>query len=433
MSAIRDFDDDEYVAKLLAEDARKSSLKYATMGMSALVPKRPTGAAPKPNTRFLKALVRDADSHNAALKQKEEHEAKGRLRNIRKSEGSHESRRDHGRHHRDSEHRHERERGSDRKRRRLSTDGVDQRRTRHERSERHRTSRRSRSPEHQSRPSREHRHKDEKRRDDSDSAAEDRHPSRSHNHKSARRSTSRSRGSESKSRHSPDNKPHNEHSDRRRSRSRSPSASLTSSDPLSSIIAPKPTDPNLRKKGRGFHHTTHSNIDTRFSSTYDPSRDVDPEDPPSDEEADWDNALEALRDRRAWRTKQADRMREAGFKEDEIKRWETTTTSAKTSRSGAFADRDNEGDLKNVKWAKKGEQREWDAGKVSPVGHSDQDSDDLDNTPGRLGASKKRSQIRVSASANGSASGKTATAAKGNDAWKRPDSALLKQFRNALG
>jgi hypothetical protein len=34
------FDDDEYVARLLAEDARKSSIRYASMGMSALLPKR---------------------------------------------------------------------------------------------------------------------------------------------------------------------------------------------------------------------------------------------------------------------------------------------------------------------------------------------------------------------------------------------------------
>ncbi|KIV80744.1 hypothetical protein PV11_08226 [Exophiala sideris] len=421
MSALRDFDDDEYVAKLLAEDARKSSLKYATMGMSALVPKRPTGAAPKPNTRFLRALVRDADSHNAALKQKEELEAKSRLRNVRKAESSRESRRDHGRHHRDSERRHERERGSDRKRRRLSEDREDERTTRHERSEKSRTSRRSRSPEHHSRPSREHRYKDEKRPDDSDPAAEQRHASRSHHHKSGRRSTSRSHDRESSNRDGPSERSHREQKDRSRSRS----TSSTSSDPLSSIIGPKPADSSLRKKGRGFHKTNSSNIDTRFSSNYDPSLDVDP-DPLSDEEVDWDNALEALRDRRAWRTKQADRMREAGFGDDEIERWEKTSSRTGTT----FAD--TEGDVKDVRWAKKGEQREWDAGKVSPIGNSDEDSDDLDDIPGRLGASKKRTRTDPIASVSTTRKG-AAGKSSGNEAWKRPDNALLKQFRNALG
>lgn len=40
MSKSEDFNDDEYVAKLLAEDARKSSVRYASAGMSALLPKR---------------------------------------------------------------------------------------------------------------------------------------------------------------------------------------------------------------------------------------------------------------------------------------------------------------------------------------------------------------------------------------------------------
>jgi hypothetical protein len=35
-----DLNDDKYVAELLAEDARKSSIRYASMGMSALLPKR---------------------------------------------------------------------------------------------------------------------------------------------------------------------------------------------------------------------------------------------------------------------------------------------------------------------------------------------------------------------------------------------------------
>jgi hypothetical protein len=34
------YDDDDYVAKLLAQDAKNSSLKYSAMGMQAYMPKR---------------------------------------------------------------------------------------------------------------------------------------------------------------------------------------------------------------------------------------------------------------------------------------------------------------------------------------------------------------------------------------------------------
>lgn len=40
MSSTNDIQSDEYVAKLLAEDARNSSIKYSSMGLSALLPKR---------------------------------------------------------------------------------------------------------------------------------------------------------------------------------------------------------------------------------------------------------------------------------------------------------------------------------------------------------------------------------------------------------
>jgi hypothetical protein len=88
-----------------------------------------------------------------------------------------------------------------------------------------------------------------------------------------------------------------------------------------------------------------SGIDSRFSSTYDPTADVqlDP-----DEENDWDQALEALRDRQKWKQQGADRLRAAGFTEEEISKWE---------KGGDKREAD-------VKWAKKGEGREWDRGKI---------------------------------------------------------------------
>ena len=86
-------------------------------------------------------------------------------------------------------------------------------------------------------------------------------------------------------------------------------------------------------------------MDDHFSASYDPSNDVQPH---SDLEDDWDQALEALRDRQRWKQQGADRLRAAGFTDEEVKKWE---------KGGEKTGED-------VRWAKKGEGREWDRGKV---------------------------------------------------------------------
>jgi hypothetical protein len=102
--------------------------------------------------------------------------------------------------------------------------------------------------------------------------------------------------------------------------------------------------PVVKTRGRGAT-SFGSGIDSRFSASYDPTADVqlDP-----DEENDWDQALEALRDRQKWKQQGADRLRAVGFTEDEITKWE---------KGGEKREED-------VKWAKRGEGREWDRGKV---------------------------------------------------------------------
>ncbi|KAL2402364.1 hypothetical protein ABEF95_005219 [Exophiala dermatitidis] len=439
-------DDDEYIAKLLAEDARKSSLRYASAGTYGLTPRRPPKAGPKPNTRFLKSLVREVDSHNAALKKKEELEARMRLRRLQKGPGrdtdqsnstgggdddSH-SRRRHQHHHR-------RKSSGKRYRRRTSPDGAEDhdrrrrhRHSRHEDDKRERDRRRSRSPADRDRDrdrdvddERDHGHSHSRRRtrqgpgDDDSLDDGTRQRRRRRTSRSRTRSISRERAethhkerppaqleSNEKAYHdhhrrlrlkSPrhdsvqpkesgrDTKPttdttrHHRHRDRRRStssHSSRSSRSSTSSDPLSSLIGPLPrskgTSNGITRRGRGF--TRHqrlpptSNIDAHFSTGYDPTQDVDvggpyespTEDPdPNKQTNDWDNALEALRDRRAWQAKQADRMREAGFDDDEIERWKTSASTR--TRTG---DADVDLDIRHVKWRKKGEGREWDAGKV---------------------------------------------------------------------
>jgi len=86
-------------------------------------------------------------------------------------------------------------------------------------------------------------------------------------------------------------------------------------------------------------------MDTRFDSNYDPSLDVRP-DPESED--DWEQALEAMRDRVKWKQQGADRLRAAGFTNAEVKKWEKGDTK----------------DESDVRWAKRGEGREWDRGKI---------------------------------------------------------------------
>lgn len=63
---------------------------------------------------------------------------------------------------------------------------------------------------------------------------------------------------------------------------------------------------------------------------------------------DWDQALEALKDRQKWKQQGAERLKAAGFTDEEVRKWET---------GGEKSERD-------VRWAKEGEGREWDRGKV---------------------------------------------------------------------
>jgi hypothetical protein len=107
--------------------------------------------------------------------------------------------------------------------------------------------------------------------------------------------------------------------------------------------------PPLRSRGRGAYKPSASAMDQHFSSNYNPSLDLHPDSEQEDEKEDWDMALEALRDRQLWKQKGAERLRAAGFGDEEIKKWE---------------DGGKERGVEDVKWTGKGEAREWDRGKV---------------------------------------------------------------------
>ncbi|KAJ9107214.1 hypothetical protein QFC20_003749 [Naganishia adeliensis] len=67
-----DIPDDElnrHVADILAKEAKEKESKWREMGIGVYLEDKPgsSSRAPKPNTRFLKSLVRDVDGHNTSL------------------------------------------------------------------------------------------------------------------------------------------------------------------------------------------------------------------------------------------------------------------------------------------------------------------------------------------------------------------------------
>lgn len=130
----------------------------------------------------------------------------------------------------------------------------------------------------------------------------------------------------------------------RRPRLRSPTSD---SDPLESIVGPlpPPPEPTVRSRGRGAHKANSMGIESRFSSTYDPSTDIGAA---SGVEDDWGDAVEAFRDHQRWKQQGADRLKAAGFTDEQVKKWEK-------------GDEPNEDD---VVWTRRGQKREWDLGKV---------------------------------------------------------------------
>ncbi|EFR02495.1 hypothetical protein MGYG_05488 [Nannizzia gypsea CBS 118893] len=459
-----EYNDDDYVAQLLAKDARDCSLRYSALGVYG-PSKRSSNSAPKPNTRFLKHILRETDSHNENLKRKEEEEARQRMRSLRdgrdkptrsskldgRGDGGHKRRRvesserwdqneESPRHrHRGgtsrsrkgkrecknsdddydkisrSRKRHHREEGSDsedavrgsglsRHRREVDQD----RQSRHHRRqaspnydyENAETSRSRKSVSHRSRSHRRSHHHHERSRSQSKS------PNRTYRR---RRHSEKKEENIEKYKHAED-RSHKFRADTQTgideksalstprmyieeagSRHLSPSGKSSTysddSDPLSNLIGPAPpiatTDSSqpVRSRGRGAYRSTHtSNIDAHFSSSYDPTLDVHPEDDhdtkgdhvgrirpvpglfnPKETDKhtndDWDMALEALRDRELWKRKGAERLRQAGFDDRIVEKWEA-------NKSFAGLDANDNKDIETVKWAKKGEGREWDRGKV---------------------------------------------------------------------
>lgn len=127
------------------------------------------------------------------------------------------------------------------------------------------------------------------------------------------------------------------------------------SDPLEAMIGPPPPprQAKIQSRGRGaLNGISASAIDDHFSSTYDPSNDAQPD--PDLEIDDWDQALEALRDRQKWQKQGAERLRAAGFTEEEVSKWAKGKAPKEAAEKGE----------QDVRWRGRGEGREWDRGKM---------------------------------------------------------------------
>ncbi|KAI0111101.1 hypothetical protein GGR51DRAFT_65557 [Nemania sp. FL0031] len=366
---------DDYVAELLAKEANDCSLKYSSMGLDAFKSNKRPANQPKPNTRFLNNIIRDTNSHNRALLAKENAESQARLRDLEEAD----------RQKRDEEQRKERRSkpGPGDTRKRMLGDiaailGGPSKRRRHNEGDSKPTgatsdrdepgSKRERDRKGKSRETR-HREEEEEedarpesrnRKDDrySESRGSHRHSHRREERRRDRRSNSREdvedrhrRRRERSPRERDDHRKHKRRTDKEEAREPAPPSAQDhdfDSDPLDDIIGPAPpSKATVRRRGRG-HIAAMSGIDSRFAADYDPTIDVTPDPDEAGGDDDWDNAVEAFRDRQKWKQQGAERLRSAGFTEDQIRKWE----------------KGDQKDESDVQWNKAGGVREWDRGKI---------------------------------------------------------------------
>ncbi|KAI0172394.1 hypothetical protein GGR52DRAFT_544342 [Hypoxylon sp. FL1284] len=363
---------DDYVTDLLVNEANDCSLKYSSMGLDAFKSNKRPSHQPKPNTRFLNNIIRNTNSHNRALQARESAESKAKLRDLEDAE---------------EKKRIEEERklrkakpGPGDTRKRMLGDiaailggSSKKRKTGDADLSSNASHAAKRGAEGSSRPQRKTVAVDDDRNDDGNDDGD----AKSHGNRRKDRSSESSRTSrhahrqeregperESSSSHSLGRK-HRDRSLRRKSEGGSghrrlhatkqpgredfPSEDLSDSDPLDDIIGPlpanKPAKPSVQRRGRGASSVT-SGIDSRFAPDYDPKSDTTLK--PDDGDG-WDRAAEAFRDRQKWKQRGADRLRSAGFTEEQVKQWQKD-------------DQKNEAD---VRWIKAGAEREWDRGKVA--------------------------------------------------------------------
>lgn len=129
-------------------------------------------------------------------------------------------------------------------------------------------------------------------------------------------------------------------------------------------------------------------------------------------------ALEALRDREIWKKKGAERLREAGFGVEEVRRWEEGGLGIGSSGGGRGVNGngiERERDVEAVRWRAKGEEREWDVGKVVLEGDEEDDGDGNGKKGGGKEGRKLKGEVVLEA------------------AWKRKGAGFVREMKRALG
>ncbi|PHH60888.1 hypothetical protein CDD81_1049 [Ophiocordyceps australis] len=362
---------DDYVAGLLIEESKDCSLKYSAMGMDAMISGKKPENMPKPNTRFLRNVIKNTNAHNKALLAKEATQSHARFKNLeytdeikrrklnlktgdvrkrqlgqihaiigdRRGTSDRVSNRDeHWKHQRPNDKNIELTTGETQQSRRydrLSHEEIvtkDCKRRQEEIAQLKRSQRHASEADDAAFESR-------RLRTASPRISRKSRRSRSPNEecsKSRRRSRHHSRN---RSQHRPT------WSDQSTSSAKASATKVDSDfDPLEDFIGPV-APPKHRGRGRIGGAL---DLDRRFSASYDPKADI--EDIVNIGE-DWDDTVEAFRDRQKLRVCQEQRMRNAGFAEDQIEKM----------KGGWCMESRTEPD---VIWSKAGEVRAWDNGKI---------------------------------------------------------------------
>ncbi|GAB7359824.1 hypothetical protein MBLNU230_g6992t1 [Neophaeotheca triangularis] len=389
MTSGDDLSDDAVIA-LLARDGLNSNRRPLSGSNGSLLERRPGGPERKPNTSFLRKIVQSTDRHNAALKAKELEDSQLKLRELQREE------RDAKRPRRERDGDQEKD---DRKAQRRAEErpgrwagvfkglgekpGIRRKPKDHLNEEDvEPREKRKRGRDRSSSRDRDNKGRDHRRR----SRSPDRSRSRSPRHKRERRSKeglSKHHSSSSSKRHhkNQNDTPTSRSPPRHRTRHRThhspkptPQPSLPqdhpeSDDPLAEFLGPAPPPASSQKiipRGRGANKPRPDRFDPNYNPATDP-QDSDPAatTPARGENGDWDLALEAAKDRKRWREKGAERLRAAGFKEDEVRKWEGRMEE---EGYGGFGGGGGGGDgskiAEDVRWGRKGTGREWDRGKV---------------------------------------------------------------------
>ncbi|PFH55922.1 hypothetical protein XA68_17388 [Ophiocordyceps unilateralis] len=339
---------DDYVASLLAEEAKDCSLKYSAMGMEAFQDSKKPANMPRPNTRFLRHIIKNTDSHNKALLAKETAESRARLEDLDRSNEALRLRRN-------PDARDIRRRqmgdirailGGEKRTGHVSKDGHSSRAPRcRDGDERRYGDGGATKCDSESKHDRDVRHRQ---------GRSDRHDIERRDRRSAGKDRRRSKRAGSYFDSA------DEEEDRRRGRSRR----SRSTSPLQPRRSRSPEKHRLTRHMRQRSHRRHPSADpparpqSAVGGKHEPNE-VNNDSDPLEEligpapptrcrgRGDWDDAAERFRDRQKLRLSQTQRMRAAGFTDEQLRKMQDG--AQKTERE--------------VVWSKAGEQRAWDQGK----------------------------------------------------------------------